>query len=71
MVEPGKINWRWHLLGEGPAPSKKPLLGAEPPISRVDVYNSHNLEASLEFGMVPEGYTPSYPSLRRGSGIGQ
>ena len=60
-VEAGKINWRWHLLGEGPAPSKKPLLGAEPPISRVDVYNSHNLEASLEFGMVPEGYTPSYP----------
>ena len=70
-VEEGKVNWRWHLLGEGPAPSKKPLLGPEPPITRVDVYNSHNLEASLEFGMVPEGYTPSYPPCMVIVGSGQ
>ena len=45
-----ELRWSWHLLGEDSLPS-----------SRVDVYNSHNLEASLKFGMVPEGYAPSYP----------
>ena len=39
--------WVWHLFGEDP-----------PPSSRVDVYDSHNLEASLKFGMVPDGYVP-------------
>ena len=41
--------WRWHLFGEEKSP---------PTTIREDSYDSHNLEASLKFGMVPDGYVP-------------
>ena len=44
------IEWTWHLYD--------PALGRS---SRSDSYDSHNLAAALDFGMVPEGYVPPIP----------
>ena len=54
--------WLWHLFGEEKSP---------PTTIRDDSYDSHNLEASLKFGMVPDGYVPPILDcvVHAGSGV--